>query len=304
MLKTWAFPISKNVRRCLQTASFDDCFGRCRTWSFTLDLDPLDTNFDFLFWFFRRDDNACGALTLLHAIKFIVKIEPCCHTSQIFENQQNTPWTKNDHAPPHWKCPLLWFIFFSFISSSFCLCLHVVLYVVLLWCVVYCGVMCVRCVRCGVLCVCVCGADRGCDEIWVEGKWGGNSFTPAKPPGPRTPDVHISGPQRFKNTTKFHEKTPKRRKKERTLWREKEKKREILGPPAFGLHAGCGPTPLNPPCKAPFRAHHSLSHSSGEPNLQRTNLIRTAGKGTIIRLIKRVNSYEKMINWILITKRN
>ena len=44
---------------------------------------------------------------------------------------------------------------------------------------------------------------------------------------PRTPNVHISGPPTI-------EKTPKRVKKEKKLWRESEKKNEILGLPPFG----------------------------------------------------------------------
>ena len=56
------------------------------------------------------------------------------------------------------------------------------------------------------------------------------------PPGlahdsPRTPNVHISRPLRFKTPPKFHEKTPQRDTERAKRWK---KKREILGPPRFG----------------------------------------------------------------------
>ena len=89
-------------------------------------------------------------------------------------------------------------------------------------CVLLCCVVCCACVRCVV-----------------------------GPPGlahdsPRTPNVHISGPRRFKlhqNSTKG----PPRGKNERKLWREREKKREILGPPPFGAPPFRAPPFLAPP---------------------------------------------------------
>ena len=55
----------------------------------------------------------------------------------------------------------------------------------------------------------------------------------------RQPEIsnraHLSAPA-LQTPPKFHEKTPREGRKERILRRDKEKKREILGPPPFGPH--------------------------------------------------------------------
>ena len=75
---------------------------------------------------------------------------------------------------------------------------------------------------------------------------------------PRTPNVHISRPRRFKHHQNSTQK-PQERERRRKLWRKSEKKkREILGPPPFGappfgahFFLGLGPPPFGPP---PFGA--------------------------------------------------
>ena len=68
------------------------------------------------------------------------------------------------------------------------------------------------------------------------------------------------------NTTKIPRKDPKREKEERKLWREKGKKREILGLPPFGA------TPFGPPFGAPpFGAPLGL-HPSGPPPFEASTL--------------------------------
>ena len=46
---------------------------------------------------------------------------------------------------------------------------------------------------------------------------------------PESPNVHMSGSRPSKTPPKFNERTPKREKKERKLWREKEKTERIFG---------------------------------------------------------------------------
>ena len=82
-----------------------------------------------------------------------------------------------------------------------------------------------------------------------EGGLGLSCETPAphqtRPPGlahdsPRTPNVHISGPRRFKH----HQNSTKgpRENEERKMWREEgKKKREILGLLPFGAHPSGAP---------------------------------------------------------------
>ena len=60
------------------------------------------------------------------------------------------------------------------------------------------------------------------------GRWG--SHTTAR----ELQTCTFQGPCASKTTPKFHEKTPKREKKERKLWREREKKARNFGPPPFG----------------------------------------------------------------------
>ena len=73
--------------------------------------------------------------------------------------------------------------------------------------------------------------------------------------------LQISGPLRFKHHQNSTQGPQEReRRKERILWREREKKREILGPPPFGappfgvpLFLGLGPPPFwAPPFEAPL----------------------------------------------------
>ena len=76
------------------------------------------------------------------------------------------------------------------------------------------------------------------------------------PPGlahdsPRTPNVHISGPRPFKNTTKIPRKDPKREKEERKLWREEGKKRAKFGPPTLRAPPFGDPPFGAPPFGAP-----------------------------------------------------
>ena len=72
----------------------------------------------------------------------------------------------------------------------------------------------------------------------------------APPPGfhttAREPKrAHFRVPAFTNTTKKFNERTPRERKKERKLWREREKKSEILGGPAEGPSGG-GVVPLGP----------------------------------------------------------
>ena len=71
------------------------------------------------------------------------------------------------------------------------------------------------------------------------------------PPGlahdsPRTPNVHISGPLRFKTPPKFHEKTPKRHRKSETVAGKGRKSAKFWAP----HHLRSGPHPFGAP---PFR---------------------------------------------------
>ena len=78
---------------------------------------------------------------------------------------------------------------------------------------------------------------------------------------PRTPNVHISGPRPSKTPPKFNEKTPKREKKERKLWRERGKKGEILGGPAERGSGG----------ERVWRREGGVRLRGVRPNLGRTN---------------------------------
>ena len=83
--------------------------------------------------------------------------------------------------------------------------------------VLSCAMLCVCCV----CCVCVCCVTRpGCR----------GSHTTAR----ELQTCTFQGPCASKTPPKFHERTPKREKKERKLWRREGKKREILGLPPFG----------------------------------------------------------------------
>ena len=62
--------------------------------------------------------------------------------------------------------------------------------------------------------------------------------------------AHLSAPA-LQTPPKFHEKTPREGRKERILWREREKKREILGFPPFGAPP-FGPPPFRPPTFSVF----------------------------------------------------
>ena len=83
-------------------------------------------------------------------------------------------------------------------------------------------------------------------------------------PGPSNVHVWALGlscerPRRFKHPQEFNGKTPKREKKERKLWREREKNAKFWAPPPFGapsnppsppsspLLQGLGPHPWAPP---------------------------------------------------------
>ena len=66
--------------------------------------------------------------------------------------------------------------------------------------------------------------------------WGRRGFTRQ----PESPNVHISGPPALQTPPKFHERTPRERKKKENCGGRREKKREILGCPAEGCPAeGC-----------------------------------------------------------------
>ena len=62
-----------------------------------------------------------------------------------------------------------------------------------------------------------------------------------------SPNVNMSRPQRFKTPPKFHKKTPKRGKKERTLWRENEKSAKFGPLPPFEALPLRGPDPDHRP---------------------------------------------------------
>ena len=66
--------------------------------------------------------------------------------------------------------------------------------------------------------------------------WGRRGFTRQ----PESPNVHISGFRPSKTPTKFNERTPKREKKERKLWRERDKKERNFGRSGGGLSGGGG----------------------------------------------------------------
>ena len=128
-------------------------------------------------------------------------------------------------------CVLLWLVLVVFA------CLLCVVLLLCCCCVVVVLLLCCCCCCCG--CVCVCGCVQGLSG-------------PIGPPGlahdsPRTPTVHIWGPRRFKTPPKFHEKTNKRGRKDRILWREREKTARNFGhppfgPPPFGPHPWARPT--------------------------------------------------------------
>ena len=87
------------------------------------------------------------------------------------------------------------------------------------------------------------------------------------PPGlahdsPRTPNVHISGPQRFKTPTKFFERIPREGKKNENCGR-RARKSEILGPHLSELH----PRGLHPPLIEP--------HPVGGPKIQHPKIGRS-----------------------------
>ena len=67
---------------------------------------------------------------------------------------------------------------------------------------------------------------------------------------PRTPNVHIFRTPAFENTTKIPRKDPQEKKKERKLWRKREK-REILGLPTLRGPTLRGPSLLGPTLRAP-----------------------------------------------------
>ena len=98
------------------------------------------------------------------------------------------------------------------------------------------------------------------------------------PPGlahdsPRTPNRHISGPLRFKNSTRIPRKDPQEREERKKIVAEKEKKARNFGPPTlrgptlrcptlsgFGPPTLRGPHPSGP---LPLGAHPSVPHPSG-----------------------------------------
>ena len=103
------------------------------------------------------------------------------------------------------------------------------------------------------------------------GKTSGFGAAGASHDNPRTPNVNISGPRRFKhhqNSTRRH---PKRGKNKRNLWWEREKKREFLGLPPFGA----------PPFGAPPFGASTLrgSHPSGLPPFGAPTLPTFLGSG-------------------------
>ena len=71
------------------------------------------------------------------------------------------------------------------------------------------------------------------------------------PPGlahdsPRTPNVHISGPRRFKHHKNSTKRPQEREKEARKLWRRREKKARKFGPPTLRGSTLLGPTLLGP----------------------------------------------------------
>ena len=111
-------------------------------------------------------------------------------------------------------------------------------------------------------------------HVWALGL---SCETPAAPPdraaGARTrqPEnskrAHLSAPA-LQTPPKFHEKIPREERKERILRRDREKKREILGPPPFGSPPFEPPPFRAPPFGAPpfeappFEPHPSNPHPS------------------------------------------
>ena len=70
-----------------------------------------------------------------------------------------------------------------------------------------------------------------------------------RPPGLHTTTRELqTWPQRFQTPPKFHEKTLKREKKERKLWREKGKKARNVGPPTLRGPHPSGPHPSRELC--------------------------------------------------------
>ena len=106
-----------------------------------------------------------------------------------------------------------------------------------------------------------------CGPVW----WGRRGFTRQ----PESPNVHISGSRRFKNTTKFHEKTSQRERKKRrkdpqerkerkrNFRREREKKRA-----KFWAVQRKRPKILNPPHTqtTTTNKHHQQAPPSGTTN--------------------------------------
>ena len=85
---------------------------------------------------------------------------------------------------------------------------------------------------------------------------------------PRTPKrAHLSAPA-LPTPPKFHEKTPREGKKERILWREREKKARNFGPPTLRAptlrgptFSGFGPLACTPPLYATFHKPPCSSHA-------------------------------------------
>ena len=102
------------------------------------------------------------------------------------------------------------------------------------------------------------------------------------PPGlahdsPRIPNVHISGHRRFKTPPKIHEKTPRERERGKKLC-QREKKREILGPPPFRvpLFPGLGLHPAGlTQVTAQSTWHHQFSASVFSQCLVGVRFLRT-----------------------------
>ena len=84
-----------------------------------------------------------------------------------------------------------------------------------------------------------------------------NKHAQTGPPGlghgsPRTPNVHISGPLRFKTPTKIpRNDSQEREERKRIVAGDGKKKREILGPPPFGAPPFGAPPFGAPPFGAP-----------------------------------------------------
>ena len=77
--------------------------------------------------------------------------------------------------------------------------------------------------------------------------WGRRGFTRQPQNSKR---AHFRDPA-LQTPPKFHERTPKREKKERKLWRDREKKREIFGPPTLRSPTLRGPTPRGATLRVP-----------------------------------------------------